>query len=110
MRLTAPRWKPRGPETKMSLPHELVKRLIAGDHPMKVYREYRGLTQAELAERVGLSKIYVSQIETGKRNGSTKTLKRIAHALGVGLDDLMPWNQVLDGPPKHEPSRRELDL
>ncbi|MFQ6018895.1 MAG: helix-turn-helix transcriptional regulator [Kiloniellaceae bacterium] len=76
-----------------AFPLQLIERLHEGDHPVKVYREHRGLTQAELASRVGLSKIYISQIETGRRTGATKTLTRIARALGVGLDDLAAWPQ-----------------
>ena len=70
------------------VPHALVKRLLAGDHPVKVYREHRGLTQVELAARTGLSAMYLSQIETGRRSGTTKTLRKIARALGVDLE----WN------------------
>ncbi len=111
-----------------TVPHELVKRLMAGEHPMKVYREHRGLTQAALAERTGLSAMYLSQIETGRRGGSTKTLRKIARALNVDLDDLARWDEddeagseappawlVKRAIPKAKPttktrSRRDLDL
>ena len=76
-----------------TVPHALVKRLIAGDHPVKVYREHRRLTQAALAERTGLSPMYLSQIETGRRGGSTKTLRKMARALRVDLDDLARWDE-----------------
>lgn len=71
------------------LPHAVVKRLAAGQHPLKVFREYRGLTQAELAERAGTKPAYLSQIETGKRDGGRKLLGRLARALEVELADLM---------------------
>jgi transcriptional regulator with XRE-family HTH domain len=44
------------------------------------------LTQQELAERAGISKPYLSQIETGKRQGTVETLSAIARSLGVPLD------------------------
>lgn len=69
-------------------PIEVVDRLLAGEHPIKVYRTHRGMTQGELAAAVGVHKMYVSQIETGRRVGSTKTLTALARALNVGLDDL----------------------
>ncbi len=72
-----------------AFPLALAERLVAGAHPMKVFREYRGLTQAELARQVGLSPMYVSQIETGRRGGSTKALRRIAAALDIDLADLV---------------------
>ena len=71
------------------LPAELVHRILDGENPVKAYREHRGLTQKKLAEEVGLNPVYISQIETGNRAGSTRTLGRIAKALGVDLDDLV---------------------
>ncbi len=69
-------------------PIEVVDRLLAGEHPVKVYRNHRGMTQGELAATVGIHKMYLSQIETGRRVGSTKTLAALARALNVSLDDL----------------------
>jgi DNA-binding XRE family transcriptional regulator len=71
-----------------SFPAEVADRLIAGERPLKVFREYRGLTQRELAKTAGTSAAYVSQIETAQRTGSVGLLHRLAEALGVGLDDV----------------------
>src|SRR5262245_42750545 len=71
-----------------SVSAEMVDRLLAGDNPVKVWREYRGLSQRALAARTKLNFAYLSQIETGVRKGSTGTLKKLAEALGVDLDDL----------------------
>ncbi|MCH8002882.1 MAG: helix-turn-helix domain-containing protein [Proteobacteria bacterium] len=68
---------------------DVTERLVAGVHPIKVFRDYRGMTQAELARQVGLSPMYISQIETGRRGGSTKALRRIAAALDIDLADLV---------------------
>ncbi|WP_207779353.1 helix-turn-helix domain-containing protein [Zavarzinia aquatilis] len=51
--------------------------------------EHRGLSARALADRAGLSQAYVSQIETGKREGSISAMKVLAGALNVGLDDLV---------------------
>ena len=72
-----------------SFPLDMVKRLVAGENPIKVYRNHRGLTQRELAATAGIGALYLSQIETGKRMGSAKTLAAIAKALGVAVDDLI---------------------
>ena len=72
-----------------AFPLDLAERLVAGAHPIKVFREYRGMTQADLARQVGLSPMYISQIETGRRGGSTKALRRIAAALDIDLADLV---------------------
>ncbi len=71
------------------LPIELVDRLLADESPVKVFREYRGMTQRALAEKVGVNTAYLSQIETGKRGGSTEVLRAVAKALAVDLDDIV---------------------
>ena len=71
-----------------SFPSEIADRLIAGENPIKIFREYRGLTQRQLAGAAATTAPYVSQIETGRRVGSVKLLHRLADALDVGLDDL----------------------
>jgi DNA-binding Xre family transcriptional regulator len=71
-----------------TVPAELVNRLVAGESPVKVWREHRGLSQRALAERAGLNFAYLSQIETGARKGPIGTMKKLAEALDVDLGDL----------------------
>ncbi len=59
-------------------------------HPVKAWREHRGLTVQQLASAAGLSKPFVSQIETGHRVGTTATLKKLAHALDTTVLALLP--------------------
>jgi DNA-binding XRE family transcriptional regulator len=70
------------------IPSEVVEALLDGENPIKVWREFRGLTQQQLADAAGISKPYLSQIETGKRKGTVDILSAIAKALNVSLDDL----------------------
>jgi len=72
-----------------SLPIELVDRLLAGESPIRVWREYRGLSLAALADRAGIGKGYLCQIENGERTGTIGTMKKLAHGLDVELDDLV---------------------
>ena len=72
-----------------SFPAAVVDRLLAGESPIKVYRDHRGRTQKQLANAAGINAVYLSQIETGKRTGSAKTLASIAGALDVDVDDLI---------------------
>ncbi len=76
-------------EESESFPIEVADHLLAGKNPIKVYREYRGMTQNELAAATHINSVYLSQIETGRRAGSIRTLASIAQALDVSLDDLM---------------------
>lgn len=71
------------------LPLEVMKKLIDPEHSrIRVWREHRGLTGAQLAKATGLSAAYVSQIETGQRDPGLKALKSIAAALELDLDDV----------------------
>ena len=71
------------------IPSEVVYAILDGDNPIKVWREYRELTQQQLADAAGISKPYLSQIETGKRTGTTEILSAIAKALDVSLDEIV---------------------
>jgi DNA-binding XRE family transcriptional regulator len=68
------------------IPSEVVYAILDGENPIKVWREYRGLTQRQLADSARISKPYLSQIETGKRKGTTEILSAIAKVLDVSLD------------------------
>ena len=46
-------------------------------------RTAAGLSQTDLAKRSGIDRSYVSGLETGQRNPTAMTLKRLATVLGV---------------------------
>lgn len=73
---------------ELTIPDEIMRRELAGESPIKLWREHRGLTQQEVALRAGISKPYLSQIETGKRQGTVETLAAIARVLDLPLDVL----------------------
>lgn len=70
------------------IPAEYANRLIAGGSPVRVYREFRGLTQVALSEASGVNRVQIANIESGAKRGSVDTLKKLAEALRVSLDDL----------------------
>ena len=72
------------------IPAAFAERLIDGENPVRVWRQYRQLTQTALAARAGITQAYLSEIETGKSEGSVKVLAALAHALAIDLDDLVP--------------------
>ena len=71
-----------------AVPAKVVDRLLAGENPVRVWRQHRGLTLAALAERLDVAKGYVSEIETGRKPGSLRVMRRIAAVLEVDLDDI----------------------
>ncbi len=71
------------------IPASVVNALADGDNPIKVWREYRDLTQQKIAEEIGISVPFVSQLETGKRKASIDVLKKMALLLNVDIDDLV---------------------
>ncbi len=70
-------------------PPELVERLVRGDNPIQVWREFRGMTAATPAAAAGVTSSAISQIEGGKRGLSVDLLKKLAAALQVDMDDLV---------------------
>ncbi len=72
-----------------TLPLVSVKRIAAGEHPLRVWRIRRNLTLSALAKRAGVGVGYLSEIETGKKPGSVRTFRELAKTLGVDIDDLV---------------------
>ena len=70
------------------VPANVLIRLMNGESPLRVYRDLRGVTQAALAQKAGVNRVTVAEIETRRKQGSVATLRRLADALGVTLDDL----------------------
>jgi DNA-binding XRE family transcriptional regulator len=70
------------------VPIEVADRLLKGENPIRVWRKHRGLTLAEITTRTGLGKGYLSDLEKGRRKGTLATLRTIAEALDIDLDDL----------------------
>lgn len=56
---------------------------------VRKWRKIRGLTMAALANAVGISEAYLSQIENGKRQGRVSTFQKIAQALDIDLSKLI---------------------
>lgn len=73
-----------------TMPHELVDQLLSGDiSPLSAWRQAVGLTQQELAEKAGVRKATISEIENGKLDPRLSTLEKISDVLGLGIDDIV---------------------
>ena len=69
-----------------AIPDAVWKEIEAAPSPIKPLRQWRGITQEQLADSAGISQGYLSELETGRRSGAIETLRAIAAALQVGLD------------------------
>ena len=72
------------------IPAEVVEALDAGDNPVRVFRRFRDLRQAALAEAAGIRQGYLSEIERGAKAPSLATARALARALEVDLELLLP--------------------
>lgn len=72
----------------LSMPRDQWARIRQGENPLTVIREFRGMTKAELADKSGVNRPEISDIEAGKRRGSLDAWKAIAKALSAPLDVL----------------------
>lgn len=55
----------------------------------KIFLEKKGLTQAQLAEAVGVSQPFMSNFVKGYKMPSVSVMKRIADYLGITIDELL---------------------
>jgi ribosome-binding protein aMBF1 (putative translation factor) len=72
------------------LPSDLVDRLLAGEAPLKVWRKHRGMSLQELGTAANTHASMLSRIETGELQGRPALWRRLAEALNVSADDILP--------------------
>lgn len=71
------------------IPSAFVDRLLNRESPVRVYRDLREMTQVALAAASGVNRVQIAEIEAGRKAGSIETLRKLAVALRVGMDDLV---------------------
>ena len=69
---------------EVTLPHKVVKRsTLGGVSLVRAWREYLGLSQAEVASRMGISQPTYAKKEATETKNRPATLKKIAEAMGI---------------------------
>lgn len=71
------------------MPHAFVERLIDGENPLSIYREWRGFNQSSLARASGVNRTQIADIEAGRSKPSVVTLKKLVETLNVDMEDLV---------------------
>lgn len=69
------------------IPHDVVSRTVDGATPLKAWREHLGLTQAVVAERLGVTQSAYAQQENSDRLRKSSR-EKIAAALGITQEQL----------------------
>lgn len=81
----------RNNDANSDIPPEILDQLTGGtEHPLKVLRNWRGITQKDLAGASGLSRPYIAEIEAGHKPGSLTAMRALAAALNVPIEMLIP--------------------
>lgn len=76
--------------TMPTVPEAEVDAYLAAATPLAFWRKHRGYTQTVLADEIGISQAYLAQIEGGKRGGDVVLYSKLAGALRVRIEDLVP--------------------
>lgn len=79
-----------GSRDTVEAPAEVAARVAAGENPILVWREHRGLTREILAGWIGFGEEDVEAFETGEIVPTVEICTLIAHALDIGIDDVVP--------------------
>jgi len=80
---------------------------------VKLWRDKLGVSQEKLAERAGLHRTYISDIERGARNVSLESIQKLAEALGVSMATLFANSgeePAVSVPVKHLASNELVDI
>ncbi len=82
----------------MRLPDDYCQRIYAGEHPVKVWREFRGMEQTDLRREAKIGVPRIEQIEQGKgRPIHREEAKILGRVLGVTSHNLMPHHESYRG-------------
>ena len=73
---------------------------------LREYREYRGLTQEQLAKAIGVAKSTIAGYENGNRTPDVSKIKKLAAALGITGDDLLETNRKEKASPYSEEAKQ----
>jgi hypothetical protein len=68
------------------IPKAIVDRIANGENALRALRDWRDVTQLYLSFKTNIAQGYLSDLERGRRKGTTAALKKIAEALDVPLD------------------------
>jgi transcriptional regulator with XRE-family HTH domain len=72
---------------------------------LKLIRDYHRLSQTELAERLGLSKSYISELEAGSKKASLEVLERYSDKFAIPMSSLVLFAERMENSSTADRSR-----
>ena len=79
-----------GAGQELELPADVAEAIARGENPLRVIREWQGKTQMYLAFKTNIDQSTISALENSTRRGTVTVWKRLAEALRVPTDLLIP--------------------
>ena len=70
----------------VALPPEVSAAILRGESRLRAIRGWRDETQLHLASKTGIGQGYLSDLESGRRIGTSETIAKLAEALDVPVD------------------------
>jgi DNA-binding XRE family transcriptional regulator len=71
-----------------TVPAGVVDAILAGEPPLRVWRQHRGMSAAALAAAAGITAAHISKLESGKGDPSLSLLRKLSRVLDVDIDVL----------------------
>lgn len=66
------------------------------DRALRLLRLFHDMNQTQLAEKLGISKSYLCEIESGKKTASIGLLDRYSEVFGIPTSSLLLFSERLD--------------
>jgi DNA-binding XRE family transcriptional regulator len=77
-------------DREITIPHAVVgANVIEGKSMVRAWREYKKITQAQMAEKLGITQAAYSQMEKPDARLRRATLEKIAAAMGILIEQLI---------------------
>lgn len=72
------------------LPPEVAGFMLKGDTLLRALRRWKGVTQSQVALKTDLAQGYISDIESGRKPGTSEVFRKIADAIEIDPEWLRP--------------------
>ena len=83
-------WAAYSDNPEQQIPTDIFRKVLYGENPIRVYRQWRGFTVKQLASKTGLNENVIYSMENGTRTGKIDAYCKIADVLNLIVDDIVP--------------------